>query len=175
MKNKCVFLDRDGVINRERGDYTFKIEDLEILKGVKESLKRIKKEDYKIIVITNQSGISQGLYTREDLEKCHNYMQSELDYLIDDILYSPYHPKITESLSRKPDTLLFEKAIAKHDVNSEGSWMLGDRERDLIPAKKLGIKTILVDNFEESEYADDYASDLLDAVNDIIFKTNFSK
>jgi len=175
MKNKCVFLDRDGVVNRERGDYTFKIEDLEILKGVKESLKRIKKVGYKVIVITNQSGISQGLYTREDLKKCHSYMQEELGYMIDDIFYSPYHPKISESLSRKPDTLLFEKAMAKHELDPTGSWMLGDRERDLIPAIKLGMRTILIDNFEQSEYANDYASNLPDAVNDVIFNTKSSK
>jgi len=175
MKNKCIFLDRDGVINRERGDYTFKIKDMEILKGVKESLKRIKKEGYKIVVITNQSGISQGLYTREDVRKCHSYMQEELNNMIDDIFYSPYHPKISESLSRKPDTLLFEKAIAKYELDPVASWMLGDRERDLIPAKKLGMRTILVDNFEQSEYADEYANDLPDAVNDVIFRLDSSK
>lgn len=170
MKKKCIFLDRDGVVNRERGDYTFRIEDLEILEGVKEALRKIKKKGYKIIVITNQSGISQGLYSKDDVMKCHHYMIDKLDHMIDDIFYSPYHPRISESLSRKPGSLLFEKAIAKHDIDPSGSWMLGDRERDLIPAKKLGMSTILVDNFEASEYADDYASDLLDAVDEVIFK-----
>ena len=170
MKDICIFLDRDGVINRERSDYTFKIEDFEILKGVKTALGKIKDKGYKIIVITNQSGISQGLYTREDTDRCHEYMVSELDSMIDQIYYSPYHPKISESLSRKPDSLLFEKAIARYNIDVSKSWMLGDRERDLIPARKLGIKTILVDNFDESEYADHYALDLLEAVNDIILK-----
>ena len=170
MKKKCIFLDRDGVINRERGDYTYRIEDMEILEGVKEALTKLKMKAYKIIVITNQSGISQGLYSKDDVEKCHQYMIEELDAMIDDIYLSPYHPTITESLSRKPGSLLFEKAMAKHDIDPKGSWMLGDRDRDLIPAKKLGMRTILIDNFESSQYADDYASDLMDAVDEVIFK-----
>lgn len=168
MNNKCLFLDRDGVINRERSEYTFEISDFHILPGVKESLKKIRDKGYKVIVITNQSGISKGLYTVEQMQRCHDYMLGELDHMVDDIYFSPWHPTISESLSRKPGSLLFEKAIAKHSIDPENSWMLGDRERDLIPAKKLGIRTILIDNFEESQYADDYASDLQEAVNEKI-------
>jgi len=170
MANKCVFLDRDGIINQERSDYTYKVEDFDILPGVREAIEEVRKEGYLVIVITNQSGISQGLYTRENMKKCHDYMLKKLDDMIDDIYYSPYHPRISESLSRKPNTLMFEKAIAKHNIDSVQSWMLGDRERDLIPAKMLGMKTVLVDNFEESEYADDYALDLKRAVEEVILK-----
>ena len=170
MNNKCVFLDRDGIINRERSDYTFRIEDFEILRGVKEALRIIKNDGFKAIIITNQSGISQGLYTTKDVKKCHDFMQSELESMIDDIYFSPYHPSISESLSRKPGSLMFEKAIAKHSIDPAQSWMLGDRERDLIPAKNLGMKTILVDNIELSEFADDYAADLISAVSEVIFK-----
>ena len=125
--NKCVFLDRDGVINRERGEYTFKVEDIEVLPGVKEALILLKDNGYKAIVITNQSGVSQGLYTDEDVARCHAHLRKELDSLIDDFFYSPYHPTISESLTRKPDSLMFEKAIAKYSIDPERSWMLGKK------------------------------------------------
>jgi len=102
-----IFLDRDGVINRERGDYTFQVSDFEIIPGVLDALKLFNERGFKIIVITNQSGISQGLYSQEDVQICHDYMQKQLHQLIDDIYFSPYHPDITESLSRKPNSLLF--------------------------------------------------------------------
>ena len=164
MVNRCIFLDRDGIINRERTEYTFKVEDFHILPGVKKALVKIKESGYLAIVITNQSGISQGIYSTSDMKKCHDFMQNQLDSMIDDIYYSPYHPSVSESLTRKPDSLMFEKAIAKYSIDPYQSWMLGDRERDLIPARKLGMKTILVDNIEESDYADDYALDLKRAV-----------
>ena len=163
-----IFMDRDGVINRERGDYTFQVSDFEIIDGVLEALKLFKEHEFKIIVITNQSGISQGLYSQEDVQRCHDYMQKQLHQLIDGIYFSPYHPDITESLSRKPASLLFEKAIAKYDINPETSWMVGDRERDLIPAKVLGMSTILVGDTSDTEYADYRASDLLKCTSIIL-------
>ena len=162
--NKCVFLDRDGVLNVERGKYTYKVEDFKIIDGVVEALKTLKKKGYLIIVITNQAGISRGLYSREQMNACHHILQNECENLIDDIYYSPYHPTVTESISRKPDSLMFEKAIAKYDINCEVSWMVGDKERDLIPAKKLGIATILVGN-EASHFADHNALNLINATN----------
>ena len=68
MMNKAVFLDRDGVINRERGAYTFRIEDFEFLDGVDEALKTFSKRGYLLIIISNQSGVAKGLYGIEDVE-----------------------------------------------------------------------------------------------------------
>ena len=139
--NKAIFLDRDGVINKERGDYTYNIDDFEILQGTTRALQKLKNRDYLLIVITNQSGISQGIYSREEMNSCHLYMNKSIGHLLDAIYYSPYHPKISASLSRKPDSLMFEKAISRFDIDHLKSWMIGDNERDLIPARKLGIKT----------------------------------
>jgi D-glycero-D-manno-heptose 1,7-bisphosphate phosphatase len=148
MQNKCVFLDRDGVINEEIGDYILKVEDFKISKGIIEILRELKKRGYLLIVITNQAGIAKGLYTREDVEKCHEYFERESGNLIDEYYYSPYHPVATESLGRKPGSLLFEKAIAKYKIDPLKSWMIGDKERDLIPAKKLGMKTVrIIDSY----------------------------
>ena len=142
--NKCVFLDRDGVLNVERGDYTYALGDFQIIEGVKEALVKLKEAGYLLIVITNQAGIAKGLYDKGAVLACHEKLQKEIGGLIDDLYYSPYHPISTESLGRKPGSLLFEKAIAKYNINPFESWMVGDRERDLVPAKKLGMQTVLV-------------------------------
>ncbi|MEZ4944929.1 MAG: HAD family hydrolase [Cyclobacteriaceae bacterium] len=146
MKSKCVFLDRDGVLNEDRPDYAYQLDHFKILKGVPEALQQLKDAGYLLIVVTNQSGIAQGIYTQQEMEKCHNYLQEQCGGVIDYFYFSPYHPKVSESLGRKPGTLLFEKGIAKFNIDPQLSWMVGDRGRDLIPAKQLGMKTILIGN-----------------------------
>jgi D-glycero-D-manno-heptose 1,7-bisphosphate phosphatase len=148
--NKCIFLDRDGVINRDNPDYIYKVEEFEILPGVIEGFKKLKEEGYLLIVITNQSGIRKGIYSTEDMQACHDHFQQVSNHLIDKFYYSPYHPFYTESLTRKPESLMFEKAIAKFDIDVSKSWMLGDKERDLIPAEKLGIRGILINSYLSS-------------------------
>lgn len=170
--NKCVFLDRDGVLNIERGNYTFKLEDFELEEGVKEALARLKDHGYLLIVITNQAGISKGLYNVDDLYNCHRFLQQEVNHIIDALYFCPYHPSQTNSLARKPGSLMFEKAIAKFKISPVDSYMVGDKERDLIPAKKLGIKTILVESHENSIFADFRAASLKEAVEKIILNIN---
>ena len=158
----CIFMDRDGVLNEERGEYTFRPEEFFILPGVPEALAIFKNNGYILVVITNQSGISKGLYSREQMETCHFLLYEKTNSVIDDILYSPYHPTVTESLSRKPSSLLFERAIARHNIDISGSWMIGDGERDMIPARKLGIRTIFIGPREKYPDADGYASSLME-------------
>ncbi len=165
----CVFLDRDGVINKDNPNYTFRIEDFKILPGVIDALKQLKSNGYLLVVVTNQSGIAQGLYAQPQMEECHNYFQQQCGHLIDHFYFSPYHPSVTESLSRKPGTLMFEKAIVKFQIDIKKSWMVGDRGRDIIPARKLGITTIQIgDEIEAKEKADFTASDLLSAAKIIL-------
>lgn len=140
--NKAVFLDRDGVLNEEIGDYVYQLTDFKIVGGIIEVLAKLKEHGYKLIVITNQAGIARGRYAHEDVKKMHDYFQEKSGDLIDQFYYAPDHPDYSESFSRKPDSLLFEKAIAKFDIDPIASWMVGDKERDLVPAKKLGVKTI---------------------------------
>ena len=142
--NKCIFLDRDGVLNVERGDYTFHPEDFIIPEGVPEAIERIKTAGYLAIVVTNQAGISKGLYTREQMNVCHNILLEKTAKLIDKIYYSPYHPSFSESLTRKPETLMLEKAIAKFDIDPSQSWLIGDRARDIECGQRMGLKTILI-------------------------------
>lgn len=168
MKNKCIFLDRDGVINRDRVNYAYRLEEFEILPGVPEVLKQLKSAGYLLIIVTNQSGIAKGIYTREQMQECHNYLQRQVDHIIDEIYYALYHPAITTSLTRKPDSLMFEKAIAKFNIDVNRSWMIGDKERDIIPAHKLGIRSILIDEKKTVTRAIYTVIDLTEAAEKIL-------
>ena len=155
---KCVFLDRDGVLNEDRPNYAYQLDHFKIIPGVPEALKQLKEAGYLLIVITNQSGITQGIYTQKEMEACHAYLQGKCGGIIKHFYFSPYHPSVTASLGRKPGSLFFEKAIAKYSIDPAASWMIGDRGRDLIPARKLGIKTIQVGNEVEPENKGDYVT-----------------
>jgi len=143
-KNKAIFLDRDGVLNKERGTYTFRIEDFYIEKGVIEALEKFKKIGYLLIVVTNQGGIAKGLYNKSDVKKCFQYLQKESNYLIDAHYYSPYHDLFSDSLSRKPDSLMIEKATAKFNIELQSSWIIGDSERDILAGEKKGLRGVLI-------------------------------
>ncbi|BDC99964.1 HAD family hydrolase [Persicobacter psychrovividus] len=166
---KCIFLDRDGVLNVERGEYTFRLEDFEIEAGVGEALKRLKDAGYRLVVITNQAGIAKGLYTKADVLACHEKLQANTGRLIDAIYYCPHHPTKSESIARKPGTLMFERAIAKYNIDPIQSFMVGDQERDLVPAKKLGMGTVRVAPTKVETDGDHFCFSLLEA-SDYILK-----
>ncbi|MBO9700518.1 MAG: HAD family hydrolase [Sporocytophaga sp.] len=170
MGAKCIFLDRDGVINVDKVDYTYTLEDFKIIPGVIEALKAFKKAGYLLVVITNQSGIAKGIYGHEDVKICHDFFQEKCGNLIDRYYYSPYHQTISESISRKPDSLMFEKAIAKFDIDIKSSWMIGDKNRDLVPAKKLGIKTVLVGHEEPNPVEVNIKADDLKNASELILQ-----
>jgi D-glycero-D-manno-heptose 1,7-bisphosphate phosphatase len=169
--NKCVFLDRDGVLNVDDPNYTYLLSKFRIIRGVCDALYQLKEAGYTLVVVTNQSGIDQGIYTQTQMKLCHIYMQNECEHVIDHFYFCPYHRTKTNSLARKPGTLMFEKAIAKFKVDIKKSWMIGDRGRDIIPARQLGIKTIQIgDEIEEKDKADFEVKTLFDAVQLILKK-----
>lgn len=171
MQDNAIFLDRDGVLNRERGTYTYQLEDFEILPHVIEALKILKKVGFKLIIITNQGGINKGLYTSKEVLQCYNFLQQECGHLIDGHYYSPYHSDFTNSLSRKPCSLMLEKAIARFGINTKDSWMIGDSERDITAGRNQNLQTILItpsDNKETS--ADCTAKSLYEATIIILDK-----
>lgn len=169
MKNKAVFLDRDGVINKDYVDYVWTPEKFEILPGVVEAFQMLKDAGYLLIVITNQSGIAKGIYTHNDVFITHDYLQSLCGNLISEFYYSPYHESKTASLSRKPNSLMFEKAIAKYNVDIAQSYMIGDKDRDTKPARKIGLRSIAVDDKERiNKHADMFAENLLEAAKKIV-------
>jgi D-glycero-D-manno-heptose 1,7-bisphosphate phosphatase len=149
MMNKAVFLDRDGVVNVERGDYTWQIEDFELTVGLIDFLKVVQQKGYLIIIISNQACIGKRICTVEDVEKVHNYLKERLareDLKITDIYYCPHHPNSGKCLCRKPESLLLEKAIARYEIDVNNSLFIGDRERDVEAGEKAGIRTILVNS-----------------------------
>ena len=104
--------------------------------------------DYKLIIITNQGGIAKGQYTHDDVNELHNFMLEKLleeGIKIDDVYFCPHHHSIAPCLCRKPNSLLIEKAIAKHNIDKSQSFLIGDNERDILAAEKVGIKGILIE------------------------------
>jgi D-glycero-D-manno-heptose 1,7-bisphosphate phosphatase len=159
--NKAVLLDRDGVINRERDDYTYRIEDFIILPDVVPALKVLQEKGYILIIISNQGGIGKGVFTIPDVEKMHGHL---LEYLIKngiyikEIYYCPHHPDSGNCICRKPDSEMVEKALARFDIDRDKSYFIGDKERDVLAGKKVGVKGILIKS----------NTSLLDAIKTII-------
>jgi D-glycero-D-manno-heptose 1,7-bisphosphate phosphatase len=95
------------------------------------------------VIITNQSGIAKGVYKREDVYMIHQAIQDGTGVELDDIYFCPYHEKFdSHSLTRKPGSLMIEKAAAKYEVDMDASWMVGDHERDITAGTRAGLRTI---------------------------------
>jgi len=156
--NKAFFLDRDGTINV---DYNFvhTPEEWAWCEGALDALQWMNEHDFKIIIVTNQSGIARERYTEEDVDHLHSWVDQELqkqDLAIDDWYYAPHHPKhdLNEKYApadRKPGTGMFEKAAKKHDIDFEQSYMAGDKLTDLKPAVKLGMTPFFIRSRHEAD------------------------
>jgi D-glycero-D-manno-heptose 1,7-bisphosphate phosphatase len=151
--NQAVFLDRDGVLNEELGDYVWTPERFRIPPGVPESLRRLKAAGYHLIVVTNQAGIAKGLYTRADVLECHGILQQACGHIIDALYFSENHPSVSESIFRKPDSGMLEKAMARFAIDPASSWIVGDRARDLEAGARVGVRGILVGHSETLVYS----------------------
>lgn len=149
---KTIFLDRDGVINRDIG-YVSKWENFYFLSGVIEALQFFTKNKIEIIIITNQSGLARGLFTTNDYELLNcsfkNFCLNNKIKILD-IYHCPHHPKgIIKEFSkncncRKPKPGLFLRAIKEHKVNINKSFMVGDKISDMEAARSAGIKNLFI-------------------------------
>jgi D-glycero-D-manno-heptose 1,7-bisphosphate phosphatase len=147
-KNKAIFLDRDGVLIRERGDYTWLLEDMIVNDDVDKALRLFIEAGYLLIVISNQSGIDKGLYTKKDADYLHLHLDRffrNKNILIEEYYYCPHHPSVSNCLCRKPESLLLEKAIARFNIDPSVSWFIGDADRDIEAGKKAGVKTLKIE------------------------------
>ncbi len=139
---KAIFLDRDGVINRERGDYTWRKEDFEFNSGIFDFLKIMLERGFLLFIISNQGGIAKGIFTQNTVEDLHAFMLHTLEshqIHITDLYYCPHHNDIELCLCRKPNSLLLEKAAARYGINCKQSYFIGDANRDVMAAEKAGI------------------------------------
>ncbi|MBO7132860.1 MAG: HAD family hydrolase [Bacteroidales bacterium] len=146
--NKAVFLDRDGVVNRELGHYCENISDFEILEDVGSAIRILKDAGFLVIVISNQGGIAKGLYTEADVMAMHTKLSdylSKFDTSIDDFYFCPHHDSKSKCLCRKPQSLLIEKAMATYNINPALSYMIGDGKRDIEAAESANVKGILIE------------------------------
>lgn len=149
--NKAAFLDRDGVINFDKG-YVYRIEEFIFLPGVIEGLKTLQERGFLLIVITNQGGIAKGFYTKEDVEILHSWMKKELekkDIHITEIYFCPHHDEYEKCLCRKPGSLMLENAISRFNIDKTKSFFIGDKETDVGAAIGAGVKPIKTEKNSE--------------------------
>jgi len=170
---KAVFIDRDGTINTKSPGYVCKISDFKFMPGVVAALKELSKTGYKIIVITNQSGIARGQLNEKDLSGIHGWMVGELNKegaRIDRIYYCPHHPD-GGCLCRKPAIGMFLKAAEDFGINLSKSWMIGDDARDVVAGREANIRTIKLGEKMPEDLKlepNHYASDLPEAIKIIL-------
>lgn len=148
--NKAVFLDRDGVLNQELGDYVCRLEDFKILEHNFKPLLELQQRGYLLIVITNQGGLAKGWYTDETLQSMNRQLKStyaEQGIELTEIYYCNHHPEYNgKCLCRKPGSMMLEKAVARFQIDASKSYFIGDRERDVLAGEAAGVKGILIDS-----------------------------
>ncbi len=147
MSTKAVFLDRDGVVNKEIGDYVTNIKDFQINPGVSQGIKRLKDAGFVVAIISNQGGVSRGLYSKNTLNCLHDLLCQQLSRMgagLDEIYTCPHHDAMEKCLCRKPAGLMLEKAIARFDVDKEKAVFIGDSDRDVQAAENAGIKGLKI-------------------------------
>lgn len=155
-KQKCIFLDRDGTINEYRGIINNK-DDLVLMDGVAEAIRRINESEYLCIVITNQPVVARGECTIDELDEIHKHLATLLGRegaYIDELYYCPHHPdsgykgEIKELKvvcdCRKPKIGLVEKAENDYNIDLKKSMMIGDSSLDIKMAENAGMKGILL-------------------------------
>ena len=166
MSNKTIFLDRDGVINYEV-NYLHKISDFKFINGTFDACQSFLKLGYKIIIITNQSGIARGYYSVNDYEKLTNWMLSQFNdqgILILDTFYCPHLPE-SNCTCRKPNPGMFIKAKNKYNIDMNNSWIIGDKETDIEAAQSAFIpNSILVRSGHKIIESESKAGFIIDSI-----------
>lgn len=149
---KAIFLDRDGVINVDK-NYVYKISEFEFIPEIFDVLKYLQNLDYLLFIITNQSGIARGYYTKEDFFKLNIWMINEFkkeNIFISQVEFCPHHP-MENCKCRKPKMGMIENILKNYDVDLSNSWLIGDNLSDIDCARNAGIKNMIKINNEISD------------------------
>lgn len=154
---KCLFLDRDGVINRKiEGGYVTNWTNFDFLDGVLSSLQILTNYFDRIVIITNQRGVARGLMTDTDLDHIHGHMIKKIELLggnIDGIYVCPHHND-NKCDCRKPKMGLIEQAKQDFPIIKEAEcYLVGDSESDMLLGRRMGFRTILIGSENELEYS----------------------
>lgn len=152
QSDRFIFLDRDGVLNTDRKEYTYHLDHFSMVVGIGEALAALKERGYRFAVATNQSGIAKGVYELKDMRHINGVIQRNLEPFgidIEAFYYCPHHPDYSLCLCRKPDSSLLERAIARFNADKNKSWYIGDKDRDIRAGKKAGLNTLLIDSNED--------------------------
>ena len=153
-KTKIAFLDRDGVLNvsQIKNGYVGFIKDFKWIPGAKKTIKLLKKENFKVVIVSNQSGIARGYFSIKDVYKLHRYLQQELfqfGTVVDKIYFCPFHKDGVikkykkKSILRKPKIGMYLKANKVWNIDKKKSFMIGDQKTDMEFAKRAKIKGYL--------------------------------
>lgn len=137
---KAIFLDRDGVINKDNG-YVSKIDDFDFIDGVFEALKGFQDLGFLLIVVTNQSGIGRGYYGIKNFEKLNSFMLGEFekkDIKIDKVYFCPHSPE-DNCECRKPKPGMILQGLKEFDINPQNCILIGDKSSDIQAAKAANL------------------------------------
>ena len=166
MPKKAIFLDRDGVVNKEV-NYLFKKEDFEFIDGIFDACIYFQNLGYIIIIVTNQSGIARKYYSENDYQTVTKWMLRQFEdngIEILNVFHCPHGPDSTCDC-RKPKPGMFLTAKDKHNADMEKSWLIGDKEVDVIAANAAGIEnTILVRTGHRIDESNSNARFILDSI-----------
>jgi len=185
-----IFIDRDGVINKDPGgwtehSYVTEWKDFHFLPGTLEALKILKKKGIKVIVASNQGGVNKGIYTKAQLNKVNKQMLKEIRTNgadIEEVFYC-IHKDEDNCNCRKPKPGMLEMAAKKYGIDPKTTYFIGDDKKDVLAAKKIGCKAVLVlsgkgslDNAKIWEEKPDYVfKDLLEAVKSLLTQMDTDK
>ncbi len=148
---KAIFFDRDGTLNVDV-DYLYRIEDFKWIDGAIDAIKFCNQNNYLAIVITNQSGVARGMYSEDDVNRLHAWMNEELSKVgahIDAFYYCPHHPRgavekySVECDCRKPRPKMILDALNRFDIARDQSLMIGDKQRDIDSGLNAGVRGVL--------------------------------
>ncbi len=144
MKKPVIFLDRDGVLTKEKS-YVLRKEELEIFDYASACVRKMHDAGYLVLVITNQSAVARGMMTEETLQEMNDILMEETG--VDDVFYCPHwHPTDAVCDCRKPQTGMIQQAMQKYDLDMEHAYFVGDRASDIRTGQNAGIQTVLLES-----------------------------
>jgi D-glycero-D-manno-heptose 1,7-bisphosphate phosphatase len=172
-KYKIAFLDRDGVINSSKPNngYVGSLKHFKWVPGAIKAIRSLNEKNYKVVVVTNQSGVARGFFKIKDVKKIHSYIQKKLkenEAKIDALYYCPFHKNgivkkyKKNSFLRKPNIGMFNLVQKRWNIDKKNSFMIGDQKTDIEFAKRAKIKGYFFNQ-----------KNLYKFINDTIFSKKF--